>query len=145
MKILVVVLTFVWVGLVLGISFLEAPLKFQAPNITLPLGLGIGRLVFGALNKVEWVFTLGIILSFWRGHFSFKVHYLYGFAFGILALQTLWLIPILDARAGQIIAGETPPPTYHHIGFIVVEFCKVAVLLAAGVVFLRKIYADAPL
>ena len=44
---------FVWLGMVLGISFLEAPLKFWAPGVTLQLGLGIGRLVFGALNAVE--------------------------------------------------------------------------------------------
>ena len=27
-------LTFVWLGLVLAISFLEAPLKFRAPGVT---------------------------------------------------------------------------------------------------------------
>ena len=41
---------FVWLGMVLAISFLEAPLKFRAPGVTLQLGLGIGRLVFRALN-----------------------------------------------------------------------------------------------
>ena len=41
---------FVWLGMVFAISFLEAPLKFRAPGITIPLGLGIGRLVFRALN-----------------------------------------------------------------------------------------------
>jgi hypothetical protein len=44
---------FVWLGMVLAISFLEAPLKFRAPGITLPLGLGIGRLIFRALNLAE--------------------------------------------------------------------------------------------
>jgi hypothetical protein len=38
--------TFVWLGMVLAISFLEAPLKFRAPGVTIPVGLGIGRLVF---------------------------------------------------------------------------------------------------
>jgi len=27
-----------------AISFLEAPLKFRAPGVTVPFGLGIGRL-----------------------------------------------------------------------------------------------------
>jgi hypothetical protein len=36
----------VWLGMVLGISVLETPLKFRAPGITRALGLGIGRLVF---------------------------------------------------------------------------------------------------
>ena len=34
-------MTFVWLGMVLAISFLETPPKFRAPGITLPLGLGI--------------------------------------------------------------------------------------------------------
>jgi hypothetical protein len=36
----------VWLGMVLAISFLEAPLKFRAPGVTLAVGLGIDRLVF---------------------------------------------------------------------------------------------------
>ena len=51
---------FVWLGMVLAISFLETPLKFRAPGITLPLGLGIGRLVFRALNTTE--ITLAAVL-----------------------------------------------------------------------------------
>ena len=47
-----VAVTFVWLGMVLAISFLEAPLKFRAPHVTLPIGLGIGRLVFRALNTL---------------------------------------------------------------------------------------------
>jgi uncharacterized membrane-anchored protein len=45
-----VAVVFVWVGMVLATSFLEAPLKFRAPNVTLQIGLGIGRLVFRALT-----------------------------------------------------------------------------------------------
>ena len=44
--------TFLWIGFVCAISFMEAWLKFRAPGISVPLGLGIGRLVFNALNKV---------------------------------------------------------------------------------------------
>ena len=39
-----VAVPFGWLGMVLAISFLETPLRFRAPGITLPLGLGIGRL-----------------------------------------------------------------------------------------------------
>ncbi|MGH3776424.1 MAG: hypothetical protein ACRDRR_11940 [Pseudonocardiaceae bacterium] len=40
-------------GNVLAISFLETPLKFRAPGITVPLRLGIGRLVLRVRNAVE--------------------------------------------------------------------------------------------
>jgi hypothetical protein len=42
-----------WLGMVLAISFLEAPLKFRAPGLQLTVGLSIGRIVFRALNVVE--------------------------------------------------------------------------------------------
>ena len=56
-------MTFVWLGMVLAISFLETPLKFRAPGITLPLGLGIGRLVFRALNTAEVVLAAAALLT----------------------------------------------------------------------------------
>lgn len=50
---LLAALCFVWTGMVLGISFLETPVKFTAPSVTLPIGLDVGLHVFGAFNKVE--------------------------------------------------------------------------------------------
>jgi hypothetical protein len=32
-----------WLGMVIGISLIETPLKFRAPGITLALALGIDR------------------------------------------------------------------------------------------------------
>ena len=58
-----VAVIFVWLGMVLAISFLEAPLKFRAPNVTLQIGLGIGRLVFRALNTVEVVLAIVILVT----------------------------------------------------------------------------------
>lgn len=52
---------FVRLGMVLAISFLEVPLKFRAPGITVPLGVGIGRLVFRALNLAEGVLALVLL------------------------------------------------------------------------------------
>ena len=53
-----VAVVFVWLGMVLAISFLEAPLKFRAPGVTVPIGPGIGRLVFRALNSFEVAFAI---------------------------------------------------------------------------------------
>ena len=57
-KKIAIISIFIWLGFVGAISFMEAWIKFQAPGVTLPVGLGIGRLVFAALNKVEWVLLL---------------------------------------------------------------------------------------
>ena len=54
---------FVWLGMVLAISFIEAPLKFRAPGVTLEVGLGIGRLVFRALNTVEVIIAVILLME----------------------------------------------------------------------------------
>ncbi len=46
--------------MVLAISFLETPLKLRG-GITVPLGLGVGRLIFRVLNAAE--LTLAITLT----------------------------------------------------------------------------------
>jgi hypothetical protein len=40
--------TLIWLGMVLAISFVEAPLKFRAEGLELQVGLAIGRIVFRA-------------------------------------------------------------------------------------------------
>ena len=63
LKILQIAIPFVWFGMVGAISFIEAPLKFRAPNITLALGLGIGKIVFQMLNRIEIIFAVLMLVS----------------------------------------------------------------------------------
>ena len=55
---------FVWLGMVVAISFIEAPLKFRAPGVTLQIGLGIGRFVFRALNGCELLLAVVFAVAF---------------------------------------------------------------------------------
>jgi hypothetical protein len=123
---------FVWLGMVLAISFLEAPLKFRAPGITLPLGLGIGRLVFRALNLAEVVLAalLTIALVMWRP--SGPGWALLAAGWLLLAVQLGVLRPRLDRRAAAVVAGRTPPPSRHHLAYIALEASKVLLLVALG-------------
>ena len=41
---------FIWLGMVLAISSLETPLEFRVSGFTVPLGVGIGRRIYRALN-----------------------------------------------------------------------------------------------
>ena len=56
--------TLIWLGMVLAISFLEAPLKFRAEGLELRVGLAIGRIVFRALNiaEVVWAVVIAVCL-----------------------------------------------------------------------------------
>lgn len=132
----------VWAGMVLGISFLEAPVKFTAPSLTLPVGLDVGRHVFGMLNRVEvgWaVLTLALAVigggALGRGPFV-----LLGAAWAVVAVQTLWLLPTLGARTDRIIAGETLPPSSLHILYIGLDVAKLLVLLGVSGWLLVRLY-----
>lgn len=129
---------FVWFGMLLAISFMEAPLKFQAPGITLPLGLGIGRLVFFVLNKMEIVSALVLMAAFWRSRSNLRSEtVLLGLAALILLLETAWLLPVLDARAELVIAGIEQPYSNMHVIYIVLDAIKLIALLALGIVTTR--------
>ncbi|MGH1438305.1 MAG: hypothetical protein ACRBG0_27980 [Lewinella sp.] len=126
---------FIWVGFVGAISFMEAWLKFQAPGITLPLGLGIGRLVFNALNKVELVLSIVIIASMVFGGIK-KIkweHLLFFLPFLIVVLQSTWLLPALDIRAEMHIQGRNVPSSNLHFCYIGMEVIKVTCLMIFGI------------
>jgi hypothetical protein len=133
-KILQIAVPFVWFGAVMAISFMEAPLKFQAPGITLPLGLGIGRLIFFTLNKIEIVLALWMLVSLLMLRPRRRsIVYLFSVIVGILFLETAWLLPVLDARAEEVISGTAAPYSYTHIIYIVFDAVKVILLFALGV------------
>lgn len=132
---------FLWIGFVGAISFMEAWLKFRAPGVTLPLGLGIGSLVFSALNKVEWVLVILIVLDLFlfnrSGINTPRLFFL--IALGVLILQTLWLLPALDARIPLYQQGLEVPSSPLHLYYVLSEVIKVACLLVMGVHFIKSI------
>ncbi|MEZ4886125.1 MAG: hypothetical protein R3E32_15425 [Chitinophagales bacterium] len=137
-KITLIASTFIWCGLLLGISFMEAPLKFQAPNITLELGLGIGQLVFGVLNKMELVLAVLIAGSLWMIKPSKRINIAYGIIIAILLVQTFVLLPFLSERIVMIQNGQMPPQSPMHWYYIVAEVVKLGLLLFGGIAFLKS-------
>ncbi|MGJ8744808.1 hypothetical protein [Polaribacter sp.] len=141
MKKTVIIITLIWIGFVCSISFMEAWLKFQAPNITIPLGLGIGKLVFAALNRVEIFFSLVLFISFIINFKELESTETFTVSTIILTvlLQTLWLLPVLDERATLIIQNIQVPKSNLHFVIVFFEITKVACLLTFGNIQLNKL------
>lgn len=136
---------FVWFGMVLAISFMEAPLKFQAPGITIPLGLGIGRVVFFTLNKMEIMCALLLLFAFLRTRANSRtVLVTFGLAFVVLFLETVWLLPVLDARAELVIAGTASPFSNSHVVYIIFDAVKLIALAVLGIATTRRMILEAP-
>jgi len=124
---------FVWAGLVLGISFLEAPVKFTAPSVTRPIGLDVGRHVFRALNRVELGAAAGLLLLLLTAEAWGMVLGAGAAVVVILGVQTVWLLPRLRGQAAAIIEGDAAAADgYAHLGYIFLEVTKVAALVALG-------------
>ncbi|MEO8762173.1 MAG: hypothetical protein ABI388_11635 [Bacteroidia bacterium] len=127
---LVIAVVFLWIGFVCSISFMESWLKFKAPGVTLPIGLGIGSILFKVLNRVEWIFALIIFLSYLftkEMPFSIK-QFFFILPTMLLLVQTIWLLPVLDKRAHILIEGLSIPASNFHFYFVAAEVTKVVSL-----------------
>lgn len=133
-----VAVTFVWLGMVLAISFLEAPLKFRAPNVTLQIGLGIGRLVFRALNTVEVVLGLVVLAVIIADPPAPAVVVAFVIAFAALALQLVAVRPRLNRRSDKVLAGLNAPRSRGHYAYVGFELVKVIALAGAGILLLSS-------
>jgi hypothetical protein len=131
-----VAITFVWVGMLLAISFLEAPLKFRAPNVTRQIGLGIGRLVFRALNTVEVAFATVVAAIILSSPPSAGAFVTFLIAFAMLAIQLIAVRPLLNRRSDMVLAGLDAPRSRGHYAYVGLEVVKVIALAAAGILLL---------
>jgi hypothetical protein len=138
-----------WIGLIVAISLIEAPLKFQAPGITIPLGLGIGRLVFGTLNVVEGVLLVALtIVTFWPRAARVtrdRIWWWLGIA-AVYLFKVAVVRPPLNARTDLVLAGADPGQSpWHYVyiacdGIMLILLLVVALQAGAGV---RRIAREA--
>jgi hypothetical protein len=131
-----VAVTFIWLGMVLAISFLEAPLKFRASGVTVQIGLGIGRLVFRALNTVEVVLAIIILVTIVASPPPAGVTTALAVTFAALALQLGAVRPSLNRRSDKVLAGLNAPRSRGHYAYVALELIKVLTLAAGGILLL---------
>jgi hypothetical protein len=135
---------FIWLGMVLAISFLETPLKFRAPGITVPLGLGIGRLVFRALNAVELGLAVALTAAMLADQADGSGRVAPGALIALWAVlvgQVAVLRPRLNRRTRRILAGQTPPRSHLHLTYITLEAAKVVLLAVLGSLLVTRVTA----
>ncbi|GAA4875697.1 hypothetical protein GCM10023203_27370 [Actinomycetospora straminea] len=128
--------TFVWLGMVLAISFLEAPLKFRAPGVTTVIGLGIGRLVFRALNVAELVLAVVVVVGVVLAGLPLGPAVAVGVLVVVLAVQLGVVRPGLNRRSDRVLAGEEVPRSRAHLVYIGLEVAKVVALVVLGALLL---------
>lgn len=131
-----------WMGLIIGLSFIEAPLKFLAPGITIPLGLGIGRLVFTALSIAGWVLWIALVCLAAARPTEGREGWIWIAAMGVVAaVQSFIIRPALAARSDVIIAGGDPGESWLHYGYVAAEVVLLIVLVGYLVHAVRRFTA----
>lgn len=136
---LAIAAVFVWLGMVLAISFLEAPLKFRAPGITIQLGLGIGRLVFRALNVCEVVLAAVALVGVVLGRAPAGALIAVVVAVVALGAQIVVVRPALQRRSDAVLADAAVAESgrsHAHFVYVGFEVAKVAALLVGGILLL---------
>lgn len=127
-----------WLGLLLGVSFIATPVKFQAPSLNLSTALDVGRVTFALFAKIEWVLFAMLVIAILLTARRHVQRWICSIALLlILLLQAFWLLPVLDSRVGEIIAGASVPATNHHIFYIGAELGKFVLLLIISLDALR--------
>ncbi|MDX8570400.1 hypothetical protein OZ666_01815 [Elizabethkingia sp. HX QKY] len=130
-----------WLGLMLSISFLETPLKFQVPGMTLPVALALGKLIFGVSTNIQLFLTGVIALNFLlvKKYLTAGIIISYILLVILLLLEKFWMLPVLDARADMLAGGKSVQPTSLHDYFIYAEVGKLILIVGGIFLQLKKI------
>ncbi|RLJ32161.1 hypothetical protein CLU97_1607 [Chryseobacterium sp. 7] len=137
---LVLMLFCLMTGMFMTISFLETPLKFQVPGITLPTALGLGKLMFGLSSKIQWGFLIAILalILISRRNYTKIDFIILAVLFFLLALEHFWMLPVLDSRVDLLSSGKIVSPTPLHNYFIYAETVKALLLIIAITLQFKK-------
>lgn len=124
----------VWAGAILGVSLIATPVKFQAPSLTMPVGLQVGRYTFGLFSNVELAFLVATILAAAIA----RPRRIIVLALAAVAIQLLverfWLLPELDGVVSQILAGAPVVFTASHWVYAVLDVSKAVLLVVASAI-----------
>lgn len=115
-----------WAGIVIGCSFIATPAKFQAPSLSLPTALEVGRATFRSMVVIELVLAgLGVFLIV-RTRQRKPLFWL-----AVLALIIQWsvVMPFLNSRTDAIVQSQPSGGSMWHVAYILLEVVKVATLL----------------
>ena len=130
---------FTWIGLTVGISMIATPVRFTAISITRPIALDVGRVVFAAMNRAEFVALILLLVIVRASGRSRELWAWCSVLILIVLAQGAWLIPELAARTDVILAGGEPPPSYAHAIYATLELIKIGLLLFLGIRSLAEI------
>jgi hypothetical protein len=133
------VIALLWLGMLIGVSFVATPVKFVVQDLTLPVALQVGQATFALFARIEWVFAAVLFFACAFAARERPISFVLAAVLGAVVLaQGAWLLPALDVRVDDIVAGGAPPPSSHHMLYAALEAAKAVALTALAVLALRQ-------
>lgn len=129
-------LAWVWIGLLLGVSFFATPIKFQAASLARPVAFEVTGVTFAAFNRIEIGLAL-VLLALVIVNGRRAIGGLAAVVAALVATQTLWLLPDLLHRVALVQEGQALPPSTVHAFYSGAEIAKVLALAAVAVLSSR--------
>jgi hypothetical protein len=126
----VLVAATLWLGMLIGVSFIATPVKFTAPTLSLSVALDVGRVTFGLFAKVEWLAAAALLVAVLFARPSPVLLALTLALAAIVAVEGAWPLPVLTARIEAVIDGAPMAPSNHHILYVALEAAKALCLIA---------------
>jgi hypothetical protein len=137
LEFLAVALPLLWVGLVLGVSFIATPAKFKAGPMDGALSLAISIVTFAWAHAAEAGFavTLAVVLLALRAGPARWM--LLAVAAISLALEVAWVLPGFQGSPGLIPNLPLLDSRQLHIAFAGLEGAKILALVALAFIVFR--------
>jgi hypothetical protein len=117
----------IWIGLILGVSFFAAPIKFTAVGVSLEQLLAVGKVTFQAFSWIELSAFVLLVCASLRNLTRGVVAGIL-LLFLLLLIQKFGILPGLDTELNRTVAGETVEETNLHFVYIAIDCVKLAVL-----------------
>jgi hypothetical protein len=124
----------VWAGAIIGVSLIATPVKFQAPSLSIPAGLEVGRYTFRLFSRVELCFLIGVIIAASIAQPGWVTVLVLALVAVQVLLQHYWLLPVLDHRVSDIVAGGPVLFSTSHWVYAALEVLKATLLIGAAVI-----------
>lgn len=118
-----------WLGLLIGLAFIETPLKFLAPGVTVEIALGIGRLVLTTADIIGVVMLVLITALSVRPRLGRAIWITLAALWAVLIVQVAIIRPMLNARTDLVLAGAEAGESQLHTFYIAAD-----VLLLLGLI-----------
>ncbi|WP_298849314.1 hypothetical protein [uncultured Ruegeria sp.] len=128
----------VWMGAAISGNLIAAPAKFQAPSLTLPIALDVGRMQFLWIGVFEAFCALLIVVLLLSSRQKPSLPLIA--ALCVFGFQRLWLLPLLNTRTLSIIAGQPVEDSSLHLLYVAAEFLKIGFLFWAGIREMRGLF-----